>query len=162
MPSWFPTWRPTPAPPPTAARPGPSRFSDGVKFQDGTPITCADVKYGVSRHLRDHVITDGPTYAIQDLDIPTDANGNSVYKGPTTPRRRTTTLPPSTRRSPARPTTRRSRSPERSRSRDFNYTMTLLAFSPVPKAKDTGEKYDDNPVSLGSLPDPELHQGPGR
>ncbi|MBV5268265.1 MAG: hypothetical protein JZU67_07170, partial [Burkholderiaceae bacterium] len=29
------------------------------------------------------------------------------------------------------------------------YTVTLLAFAPVPKAKDTGEKYDDAVVSNG-------------
>ena len=32
---------------------------------------------------------------------------------------------------------------------DFNYTVTLLSFSPVPKSADTGEKYDDKPVSSG-------------
>jgi len=32
---------------------------------------------------------------------------------------------------------------------DFNYTTTLTAFSPVPQAADTGEKYDDKPVSSG-------------
>ena len=32
---------------------------------------------------------------------------------------------------------------------DFNYTTTLLTFSPVPKAKDTGEKYDMHPVASG-------------
>ena len=32
---------------------------------------------------------------------------------------------------------------------DFNYTTTLLSFSPVPKAADTGEKYDMKPVSSG-------------
>ncbi|NCX05992.1 MAG: hypothetical protein EBW68_09470, partial [Actinobacteria bacterium] len=32
---------------------------------------------------------------------------------------------------------------------DFNYTTTLTSFSPVPKALDTGEKYDMKPVSSG-------------
>ncbi|WP_082538208.1 ABC transporter substrate-binding protein, partial [Angustibacter sp. Root456] len=32
---------------------------------------------------------------------------------------------------------------------DFNYTVTLPAFGAVPKAKDTGEKYDDKIVSDG-------------
>ena len=32
---------------------------------------------------------------------------------------------------------------------DFNFTVTLTAFAPVPKAADTGEKYDDKPVSNG-------------
>ena len=53
-----------------------------MTFEDGSPITCADVKYGVSRTFATDVITDGPTYAISLLDIPTDKDGNSVYKGP--------------------------------------------------------------------------------
>jgi peptide/nickel transport system substrate-binding protein len=32
---------------------------------------------------------------------------------------------------------------------DFNYTVTYLSFSPVPKAKDTGDQYDLAPVSSG-------------
>ena len=55
---------------------------DGVKWEDGSDVTCADVKYGVSRTFAQTVITDGPTYAIAVLDIPKDKDGNSVYKGP--------------------------------------------------------------------------------
>ena len=55
---------------------------DGVKWQDGTDVTCADVKYGVSRTFAQTVITDGPTYALVLLDIPKDAEGNPTYKGP--------------------------------------------------------------------------------
>ena len=57
-------------------------LKDGTKFEDGTPITCADVKYGVSRTFATDIITDGPTYAISLLDIPKDDDGNSQYKGP--------------------------------------------------------------------------------
>ncbi len=42
---------------------------DGVSFEDGTPVTCADVKYGVSRTFATDIITDGPSYAISYLDI---------------------------------------------------------------------------------------------
>ena len=55
---------------------------DGVSFQDGTPITCADIKYGVSRTFATDVINQGPTYAIAYLDIPTLDDGTSAYKGP--------------------------------------------------------------------------------
>jgi len=55
---------------------------DGVKWEDGSDVTCADVKYGVSRTFAQTVITDGPTYAISLLDIPKDKDGNSTYKGP--------------------------------------------------------------------------------
>ena len=54
----------------------------GSTFEDGKIITCADVKYGVSRVFATSVITDGPAYLQQWLDIPKDADGDSVYKGP--------------------------------------------------------------------------------
>jgi len=55
---------------------------DGVKWEDGSDVTCADIKYGVSRTFAQTVITDGPTYAIPYLDIPKDSEGNPTYKGP--------------------------------------------------------------------------------
>jgi peptide/nickel transport system substrate-binding protein len=55
---------------------------DGAKWEDGSDVTCADIKYGVSRTFAQTVITDGPTYAISLLDIPKDKDGNSTYKGP--------------------------------------------------------------------------------
>jgi peptide/nickel transport system substrate-binding protein len=122
-------------------------LKDGVKFQDGTPITCADVKYGVSRTFATDVITDGPTYAISYLDIPTAADGSSVYKGPYTTKNNDTAAfdKAVTCSSDNKTITFNLNAPHA----DFNYTVTLLAFSPVPKAADTGEKYDDNPVSSG-------------
>jgi peptide/nickel transport system substrate-binding protein len=57
-------------------------IKDGIKWQDGKPITCADFQYGISRTFAVDVITGGPNYAIQFLDIPKDAKGASTYKGP--------------------------------------------------------------------------------
>ncbi len=55
---------------------------DGVTWQDGSDVTCADIKYGVSRTFATSVINQGPTYAVVYLDIPTEADGSSAYKGP--------------------------------------------------------------------------------
>src|SRR5664280_757507 len=108
---------------------------DGVTFQDGSSITCADIKYGVSRTFATSIINQGPTYAIAYLDIPSvdgyikDAAGaakkssSSAYGGPyssTLGLFSDQTLKPAV--------------------ADFNYTVTL-GFSPVPKAADTGESY---------------------
>ncbi len=110
---------------------------DGVTFQDGSPITCADVAYGVSRTFATDVINQGPTYAIQYLDIPTDPkDGSSMYKGPykgtgqdlfdkavtCSPDNKTITF--------------HLNQP----LGDWNYATTL-GMSPVPKAADTGETY---------------------
>jgi peptide/nickel transport system substrate-binding protein len=115
---------------------------DGVTFEDGSAITCEDVKYGVSRTFATDIITDGPTYAISMLD------GTDNYKGPyntdadndvaafdkaVTCSEDNKTITFNLRRSVG----------------DFNYTVTYLSFSPVPKAKDTGDGYDLKPVSSG-------------
>lgn len=122
-------------------------LKDGSKFEDGSPITCADVKYGVSRTFAQTVITDGPTYAISLLDIPKDAQGNSTYKGPyETAKNDTASFDKALECSSDNKTvTFHLAKP----AGDFNYTTTLTAFSPVPKTKDKGEKYDDKPVSSG-------------
>jgi peptide/nickel transport system substrate-binding protein len=54
----------------------------GIKWQDGSPVTCDDLKYGISRTFATSVITGGPNYAVQFLDIPSDAKGASAYAGP--------------------------------------------------------------------------------
>jgi len=119
---------------------------DGVTFQDGSPITCADVKYGVSRTFAIDVINQGPTYAIAYLDIPSAADGSSEYKGPykktgqdlydkaVTCSADNKTITFNLNKAIA----------------DFNYTVTL-GFSPVPQAADTGETYGSTvlPVSSG-------------
>jgi peptide/nickel transport system substrate-binding protein len=55
---------------------------DGLSWQDGSPLKCEDIKYGVSRTFATDVINGGPTYAIRFLDIPKDDDGSSSYKGP--------------------------------------------------------------------------------
>jgi peptide/nickel transport system substrate-binding protein len=56
----------------------------GPKWQDGSPITCEDVKYGTSRTFAVNTITGGPNYAIQFLAIPSKPDGSSRYEGPYT------------------------------------------------------------------------------
>jgi peptide/nickel transport system substrate-binding protein len=55
---------------------------DNAKWQDGQPVKCDDVKYGISRTFATDVISNGPTYILSFLDIPKDADGNPTYKGP--------------------------------------------------------------------------------
>jgi peptide/nickel transport system substrate-binding protein len=57
-------------------------IKDGVKWEDGKPVTCEDFKYGISRTFAVDVITGGPNYAIQYLDIPKNEDGSSAYAGP--------------------------------------------------------------------------------
>ena len=58
---------------------------DGVKWEDGQPVTCEDFKYGASRAFATDVITGGPNYILSYLDIPTDPKtGLPAYTGPYT------------------------------------------------------------------------------
>lgn len=118
---------------------------DGVKWENGQPVTCEDVKYGVSRTFATSVITDGPTYAISLLDIPSAKDGSSVYKGPYTTQGNDTAAYDSAVSCDGSTITFRLKQPQG----DFNYTVTLLAFAPVPQSFDPGEKYDDRPLSNG-------------
>lgn len=120
---------------------------DGVSFEDGAAVTCADIKYGVSRTFATDVITDGPTYAISLLDIP-KVDGASVYKGPynTDATNDVAAFDKAiTCSEDGKTITFNLNRP----AGDFPYTVTLPAFAPVPKAADTGEKYDDDYVSTG-------------
>ena len=119
---------------------------DGVTFQDGSPITCADVKYGVSRTFATGVINQGPTYAIAYLDIPSDADGSSSYKGPYTGVGQDLYDKAVECSADGKTITFHLSKP----IADFNYTVTL-GFSPVPRAADTGQTYGTTvlPVSSG-------------
>jgi peptide/nickel transport system substrate-binding protein len=118
---------------------------DGVTFETGDPITCADIAYGVSRTFATDIITGGPTYAISMLDIPKNADGSSKYAGPYKGTGQELFDKAVTCSADGKTITFNLSRPVP----DFNYTTTLLAFAPVPKAADTGEKYDDKPVASG-------------
>jgi len=120
---------------------------DGVSFEDGSPITCEDIKYGVSRTFATDVITDGPTYAIGMLDIPSAEDGSSVYKGPYTTG--TNDVAAYDKAVTCSADNKTITFNLKRAVGDFNYTVTYLSFSPVPKAKDTGDAYDMAPVSSG-------------
>lgn len=111
---------------------------DGITFEDGSEITCADVAYGVSRTFATDVITDGPTYAISYIDV-------ADYPGPYKATAEQQAAFDKAVACDGKTITFNLQIPVA----DFNYTTTLLSFSPVPKAKDTGEKYDMSPVSSG-------------
>ncbi|HYO39554.1 MAG TPA: ABC transporter substrate-binding protein [Nocardioidaceae bacterium] len=57
-------------------------LKDGVKWEDGSDITCEDVKYGASRTFATDVITGGPNYILSFLDVPKDKTGLPLYNGP--------------------------------------------------------------------------------
>jgi peptide/nickel transport system substrate-binding protein len=112
-------------------------IKDGLKFEDGTPITSKEIAYGIARSF-DPDLTGGPTYlqewlAGPDYDTAWDfkANKASLPPGLTTPDAKT-----------VRFTFDKPRC-------DLPFALSLPASSPVPPDKDTGVDYDNRPVSSG-------------
>lgn len=113
------------------------RLREGVKFEDGTPITSKDVKYAVLRSMDKDTFVNGPTYFNDWLDLPKDFK--SVYKTPDvntdsaieTPDDRTIVFHLN------RP------------FGGFDNFAALPGTVPVPKDKDTGIKYRDHVIASG-------------
>ncbi|MDV3221402.1 ABC transporter substrate-binding protein [Intrasporangium sp.] len=59
---------------------------DGVKWQDGTPVTCEDVRHGVARTFDRKTHVGGTNYATFLLDVPTKVTSEGLekptYSGP--------------------------------------------------------------------------------
>jgi peptide/nickel transport system substrate-binding protein len=107
---------------------------DGIFFEDGTPITAADIKYGIERSFAPEL----PGGAPYLRDWLVDAAGyQGPYKQPDgikaieTPDAKTIVF--------------KLRKPEG----DFPFLATATQFAPVPKAKDKGVDYENHPVSSG-------------
>jgi len=116
---------------------------DDALWADGAPIVCEDVRYGVSRQFARDTLVGGLGLAVELLDIPKGPDGASVYSGPY------------------------SRDGEEQFDRavscegqqivfslsapvaDFPEALTHVEFSPVRADQDTGERYEQQPLSSG-------------
>jgi peptide/nickel transport system substrate-binding protein len=113
-------------------------IKSGVKFEDGQPVTSADVKYAVERTFDRSVLVNGPTYFEVLL-----AGNASTYKGPYKDK------------SPAGLTAVTTPNPTtivfqlNQPFADFNYVVAFPQTAPVPPNKDTGANYQLHPQSTG-------------
>ena len=108
----------------------------GLKYEDGSAVTAGDVKYAVERTYDRGVLANGPSYFPQLLADPTykgpykDPNGDLtsiVVPDPYTIQFHLLAPFP-----------------------DFDYVVGAFGqTAPVPKAKDTGAKYELHPMSTG-------------
>ena len=113
------------------------KLRTGLKYEDGSAVTCADLKYGVERTYNDDVLDGGTTYAHDLLANPTD------FKGPyTTPDKDLTSVTCSAKGDSIKFDLQQA-------VPYFPYVTTFGAFSPVPKAKDTKQNYDLHPMATG-------------
>ncbi|WP_409483654.1 ABC transporter substrate-binding protein [Arsenicicoccus dermatophilus] len=122
---------------------------DNAKWQDGKPVTCEDVKYGVSRTFAQDVITGGPNYAITFLDLPTKKTADGevpVYPGPYKPDAAGQAAFDKAVSCSGQTITFRFKKPWT----DFNMNnAALTAFAPFRKDKDQGAKSDYQAFSNG-------------
>ena len=110
----------------------------GVKFEDGTPVTSKDVKYAVERSLDKTTFPNGPTY-FNDL---LDRQGyTSPYSDPDPDKLGLKAI--------ETPDDRTIVFRLRKAFSGFDYLAQLPATMPVPQAKDTGSKYKEHVVSTG-------------
>jgi peptide/nickel transport system substrate-binding protein len=113
------------------------KLRTNVKWEDGSKITCEDLKYGTMRTYADDILTGGTTYAKDFLENPNGYTG--PYKQPTADL-------PSIICSP------KGDSITYKLSQPIPYFQSLVAygsFAPIKKSKDTKEKYDLRPFSSG-------------
>ena len=119
---------------------------DGVKFDDGSPITSKDIKYALERIYATDVISGGPSgYFLCLLD--TCDGSTPRYKGPYKDKNGE----PKVGGQPSMET------PDdktiifhlAAAHSDFDYLMAMGPSSPIPQAKDDGENYGQHPVSSG-------------
>ncbi|WP_262283879.1 ABC transporter substrate-binding protein [Micromonospora sp. MA102] len=114
------------------------KIKQGVKFEDGRPITSKEIAYGIARSF-DPDLTGGPTYLQEWLvDSPQydtkwnfKANKTSLPPGLSTPDAQTLRF-------------------EFSKPRcDLPFAVSLPATAPLPADKDTGVNLDNQPFSSG-------------
>ncbi|MDX3852517.1 ABC transporter substrate-binding protein [Streptomyces sp. AK02-01A] len=109
-------------------------LKEDLKFEDGTPVTSADIKYGVERSFAAE-LSGGAPY-LRDWLI-----GGADYQGPYKDKKGLDSIETPD----ARTIVFKLNKPEG----DFPFLATATQFAPVPKAKDTGAKYEEHPVSSG-------------
>jgi peptide/nickel transport system substrate-binding protein len=113
------------------------KLRSGIKFDDGTPITSKDIKYGIERIFAQDVLPGGPIYLIQQLD-----EGQN-YPGPYKDK------DPAGLKSVDTPDDSTIVFHLQSAYADFPYLLAMPGAGPVPAARDTGAKYALKPASSG-------------
>ncbi|MEV6209034.1 ABC transporter substrate-binding protein [Kitasatospora sp. NPDC051914] len=117
-------------------------LKDGIRWEDGTPITSADIRQSVER-LFAPFVTNGPTYLQHWLADTSGADyRNLLPEGPYTGSH----LPDSVL---ATPDAKTIVFHFKKAQPDLPYALALAGYGAVPRAKDTKEAYDLAPVASG-------------
>lgn len=106
----------------------------GLKYEDGTAITSADIKYGIERSFAPE-LSGGAPY-LRDWLV-----GAADYQGPYKDKKGLSAIETPDDRTIVFHLDK----PEG----EFPYLATQTQFAPVPKSEDTGTRYEEHPVSSG-------------
>jgi peptide/nickel transport system substrate-binding protein len=125
------------------------KIRQGVKYEDGTEVTAADVKYAVLRSTDKKTFPNGPAYFEQFLDLP--KGWESVYK------------------TPDLDTDQAIETPDdytivfhlKQPFAGFDYLAQLTQTMPIPQDKDSGAEYRNEIVSTGPYKFQDLEPGKG-
>ncbi|MFD4799192.1 ABC transporter substrate-binding protein [Streptomyces anulatus] len=109
-------------------------LKDGLKYEDGTAITSADIKYGIERSFAAE-LSGGAPY-LRDWLI-----GGADYQGPYKDKKGLDSIEVPDEKTIVFHLDK----PEG----EFPFLATQTQTTPVPRAKDTGTKYEEHPVSSG-------------
>ena len=109
-------------------------LKEGLKYEDGSPITTAALQDGIERSFAPE-LSGGAPY-LRDWLV-----GAADYQGPYKDKKGLSAIETPD----ARTIVFHLNKPEG----EFPYLATQTQFTPVPKAKDTGTKYEQHPVSSG-------------
>ena len=113
------------------------KIRSGVKYEDGTVVKSADVKYAVLRSVDKATFPNGPAYFEQFLNLPEGYKGPYKSKGVNTDSAITTPDDTTIVFHLKQPFA------------GFDYLAALSQTVPVPQAKDTGANYKQHVVSTG-------------
>lgn len=112
------------------------KLKKGIKYDDGTEVKAADVKYAIARSNFTDELTDGPKYFAQYLDAggykgPYKDKDLNDFKGVETPDDHTVVF--------------KLKAP----FSEFDFLVANPQSAPVPQAKDTGVDYEKTVASTG-------------
>jgi peptide/nickel transport system substrate-binding protein len=113
------------------------KIRSGIKYEDGTVVKSADVKYAVLRSVDKATFPNGPAYFEQFLNLPEGYKGPYKSKGVNTDSAITTPDDTTVVFHLKQPFA------------GFDYLAALSQTVPVPQAKDTGANYKQHVVSSG-------------
>ncbi|WP_420036540.1 ABC transporter substrate-binding protein [Streptomyces sp. cg28] len=109
-------------------------LKDGLKYEDGTKITSADIKYGIERSFAAE-LSGGAPY-LRDWLI-----GGADYQGPYKDKKGLDSI--------LTPDEKTIVFHLNKSEGEFPYLATQTQTTPVPEAKDKGTKYEEHPLSSG-------------